>query len=287
MRPVQPVSWSSSVRSRRGSSLLRPREADRRLAPASAFDAVSVGGRHVGERKIVAGPFRPRSVPLQRNDGGRRIELACRPAPAWRRPDRSPGRRAQHAGRPRHRQPRAVRNARRPPRGDASTRDPRIGRSRSRGADSARREPPGDRRSVRGAVPVPAQPADRELPRRSDGLRQAPARSHPPERGADLCRPDDAIRLHRGLHGVRRVAGSGQRRPVPGAADDARRAAVRDHGSGRRGRRRDRPASGAAASQRRRRRPGSAAGASARPDADLGSLGETSPPRRADRHLQL
>ena len=52
----------------------------------------------------------------------------------------------------------------------------------------------------------------------------------------DLRRADDALGFHRRLHALSGAAGGGQRGPVPGAADDARRAAPGDHrpGGGRR-----------------------------------------------------
>ena len=62
------------------------------------------------------------------------------------------------------------------------------------------------------------------------GVRQAAARGGADRTAVpDLRRADDALRLHRRLHGVPGAAGGGQRGPVPGAAHDARRTAAGDH----------------------------------------------------------
>ena len=97
----------------------------------------------------------------------------------------------------------------------------------------------------------------------------------------DLRRPDDALGLSRRLHAVSRPGRGHQRRAVPGAANDPRRAPRRHRGSGRGGRRGDRAGVADAAGQRRRRQPGPAVDPAARPEPHLGALARRGRRQRA------
>ena len=276
---LQPLSRPAALRGGRRPPLLRPRAADRRAAAAPPGHALPRGRRHLGQRQVVAGPLRPDPVSAQRVHGAGGLQLARRGVQARRGSHRPPGDRAR-----RPRRARATRaswatrvacsleatlrrSSQRPRRGGAA------------GLAAAGRERPPDRRSVRGAVPVqPQSPASATRPTSRWRSSSCCCRRRSRPAVPIYVVADDALGLHRRLHGRIRVS---PRRSTTGQylvpAHDARRAAVGHHGPGRRRRRRDRAAAGHAAAERRRRRSGSAAGAPARADAHVGALGPGRP----------
>ena len=103
-------------------------------------------------------------------------------------------------------------------------------------------------------------------------------------RSSDFRRRDDAIGLHRRLHGILRTAGSGQLRPVPGTSNDPRRTSLRDHWPCRCRRRSDLTSPYASFAQRSWHRPRSAAGTPTCFDANLGSLAKPRSRQSANRY---
>ena len=139
-------------------------------------------------------------------------------------------------GRPRRRR-RTRDHEQRAHRGDAAAQRRRARGGGAAGPRSQRRERPGPRRPVRGAVPLPPQPPDPGFTRRGDRVRPASPRCLRPAAGADLRRHHHEVGLHRRLHGLPRASRSGQCGAVSRRPDDARWHARGDYRAGGGGRR--------------------------------------------------